>query len=343
MDRLNPRSLAASALASVLAVGCGSGASLATVGYVDGGESFSTPDGSDGTGSASGSLDVQITPGAPRICEGACLSLSATASGGTAPYLYDWSHGLAGDAGGIKVCPTATTLYTVKVTDSSGSSGEFGKPPATDTSHVTVTVTSDCSDAGLPLADAGGSADSGSALELSQPISAPWTGVTVGIRQGSTVCWVNWVTARTGTVTGTLSPPSGAVQVTYAGGDIYGTQTSTGGDFWSPTATYTSLTVPDAPPGPGIVEISGGTTQADTISFSPAVNNPLLAIVSLGTGYLPTPVTLGVNAPFTVLSFGPDSYDPTAAGTLTAVDGGVSGIEGSGVLQLEGTFAGAPP
>lgn len=58
-----------------------------------------------------------------------CTTLTALASGGTAPYSYNWSNGGTGSS--ILVCPGTTTVYTVTATDANG---------ATATGHVTVTV-----------------------------------------------------------------------------------------------------------------------------------------------------------------------------------------------------------
>jgi hypothetical protein len=45
-----------------------------------------------------------------------CVTLSAEASEGTAPYKYSWSPS-GGSSANFMVCPTATTIYTVTVTD----------------------------------------------------------------------------------------------------------------------------------------------------------------------------------------------------------------------------------
>lgn len=50
-----------------------------------------------------------------------CATLSATATGGSAKYTYSWSTGATTQT--INVCPTATTIYTVTVTDALGCSG----------------------------------------------------------------------------------------------------------------------------------------------------------------------------------------------------------------------------
>jgi hypothetical protein len=47
-----------------------------------------------------------------------CVSLSGSATGGTAPYTYAWSSGAS--TASASVCPNATTTYTLNVTDSKG-------------------------------------------------------------------------------------------------------------------------------------------------------------------------------------------------------------------------------
>lgn len=49
----------------------------------------------------------------------ACVSLSVTVSGGTAPYSYSWSA-QNGNTSDISVCPGATTTYSITVTDATG-------------------------------------------------------------------------------------------------------------------------------------------------------------------------------------------------------------------------------
>lgn len=53
-----------------------------------------------------------------------CTTLQATGAGGIAPYSYNWSAGANTWTGrDITVCPTATTTYTLTVTDAQGCSG----------------------------------------------------------------------------------------------------------------------------------------------------------------------------------------------------------------------------
>lgn len=60
-------------------------------------------------------LNLQASPGV-SVCSGVCTNLNILANGGTPNYSYLWMPGGLTTAS-ITVCPTATTMYTVTVTD----------------------------------------------------------------------------------------------------------------------------------------------------------------------------------------------------------------------------------
>jgi hypothetical protein len=320
--------------AFAIVAGCGGkgGALVLTVGSVAEAGAFSESD-----AEGAGTLDVTIAAaGGTTLCAGRCVTLTATAAGGEAPYSFQWDPAVPGSGGSVTVCPGVTTAYRVTATDSSARAGELTVPAQTGSTRMTIVVAADCLDGAAPVDDAG--PNGGPALWLAQPTSAAWTGITVGVRQGATVYWASWTSAGTGTASGTLSPPSGAIAVTYTG-DLYGSQITGTSDPWTPTSFFTGPTVPDAPPGPGMLEIAGGTSQHDGFTFSEPVTNPLIAITSLGTGWESQSATLIFSAPITVVS-ADAGQSPYFAGTssILAADGGVSGVEASGVVEVEGTF-----
>jgi hypothetical protein len=135
---------------AALVLGCGSNASLATVGYADAGNAFSGAGSDDATASAN--VAVAISPAAPEVCPGQCVILTPNATGGATPYTYAWDHGLTPDGGAARACPTATTTYTVTATGAPTQVGEFGSSAATGTGSVTVKVGGSCAvDAAAPV------------------------------------------------------------------------------------------------------------------------------------------------------------------------------------------------
>lgn len=156
----------------------------------------------------------------------------------------------------------------------------------------------------------------------------------------SFVYWAEWQSVDGGTVSGRLSPPSGVVQAVYSG-DVFAVQTTTGTNQFTPATTFTSATVADAPPGPGMIEESGESTLMDSVTFSRPVTNPVLAIYNLGTGYAEVTASIFFSEPVTVLSSGPNAAGVSYFGSerLVPVDGGVSGVGSNGVVELEGTFS----
>jgi hypothetical protein len=159
------------ALAMVV-VGCSSSAPTASSIGIESDASGMFTGGPDA--SASG-LSVAVTPAAPSLCPGECVTLVATASGGRAPYAFAWSREAASDGGTITVCPSQTTTYGVNATDSSGSGGELQRANLSGSANVTVTVDASCSEGGAPgHAGHGGPADTGTP-DGAVPV-ASWTG-----------------------------------------------------------------------------------------------------------------------------------------------------------------------
>lgn len=150
------------------------------------------------------------------------------------------------------------------------------------------------------------------------------------------VVWTDWTSATVATA-GSASGVLGGIGVTYSGEVASPTQTGCGTNYWSPATPYLSPTVDNAPfPLCDIITLVGGSTlPANTITFSSAVTNPIMAIVSLGRAALPVNYTFG--QPFDVLSFGPGFFG--GPGTLTELAGNVlNGLEGHGAIQFLGTF-----
>jgi len=183
---------AALGLAMATTIGCGNSDQQAlSLGKDDGGPAFVAGPGNDASVS---SLAVSVSPAEAVVCSGACVALRAEASGGQAPYSYDWDGGLSVDGGAALACPSATTTYGVRATDSSGHVGDISSSPLVGTTQVTVTV--GCSDAGAPVPGTDVDCDSGGAG--TPPESGQYVGTLIC---GPGSHWYNGV-ADGGTVVG---------------------------------------------------------------------------------------------------------------------------------------------
>jgi hypothetical protein len=302
-------------------LGCGTG---------DHGYSLPVSDDDDGGGggafggadaSAAGPLGAHIEANQMTVtivtvgCAGDCADVRAVATGGHPPYTFAWSDGVTSAA--REVCPTSDTTYGVKVTDT-GSGGEFARAPATANASVTATA--------LDCADGGTTADGGP--------STPETGFH----------WVHWASQTLGTpgsATGTLLPSSGAITVTYAGEVYQPLLPLQQVDYFVPATTYTSPTVGNPPTeADGLIVQQGGTSTVDTLTFSRPVTNPVFAIMSLGNSQDGTACFYEFGAygeTFTILQQG--MGERAGPGTLVDVDGGLTGNDGDGLVQLNGTFS----
>jgi hypothetical protein len=150
----------------------------------------------------------------------------------------------------------------------------------------------------------------------------------------ATVTWNAWDpnTVIQNPTAGSVTGAMGAVTVTYNGevGTFQSNYPS-----WTPSSSYVGGTIGNAPsPADGIFHIVGGGTNTDTITFSTAVLNPVIAIWSLGQGG--GQAAFAFTSPFTIEAGGPSAeYGGT---TITSSGNTVYGFEGNGVIQFNGSF-----
>ena len=113
----------------------------------------------------------------------------------------------------------------------------------------------------------------------------------------ATVSWTDWTSRPSNTtVAGNLLVGATNVAVTYTGA-INFVQTAGGTNYWNPSAPYISIGVVDnAPPAADIISLSTGGTK--TITFSQAVQDPLIALVSWNGN------TVDFGVAIEILSFG---------------------------------------
>lgn len=148
----------------------------------------------------------------------------------------------------------------------------------------------------------------------------------------ATVDWTDW-TSAIGGIAGSATGTAGTTGVAYSG-EVLGAVLS-GSGYWAPDSTYTSASVNNGPSIPGdMIQLTGGYGVTDTITFSNPVVDPVMAIVSLGQyGY---PTEFDFNAPFTILSSGPNCC--RGNGPFSQAGNTLYGQEGNGVIQFTGTY-----
>lgn len=155
------------------------------------------------------------------------------------------------------------------------------------------------------------------------------------------IIWTDWTSGTTGSVAndtarGVMTIGSQTVDVTFSG-DIAFLQSSGGTNYWTaPTGTspYTSTAVDNAPGTSDIVATSrAGVLQ--TITFSQAVLDPVMAIVSVGQpGFA---VTYAFDQEFDILSQGRGYWGGTSTSFSNPTGtNNLIGSEAHGTIQFSG-------
>lgn len=148
--------------------------------------------------------------------------------------------------------------------------------------------------------------------------------------------WASWSNTVVGNTTGSAVATfaTAGVSAIYSGElqQFVGNYPSYG-----PAGTFSGGTVGNAPAqGDGIVRIFGGAAAGtNTITFSQAMVNPVIAIWSLGQpgNFV---AQFNFNQAFTIQTGGPNAEYGGAS--IYAVGNTVFGAEGNGVVQFTGTF-----
>jgi hypothetical protein len=146
--------------------------------------------------------------------------------------------------------------------------------------------------------------------------------------QADVIDWTSWTSAAVGSASGTI----GSINVTYSGQTL-GLTTA---PSWTPNSTWMGGEVGNAPPNTASVALTGGSGITETITFSSAIVDPILAVWSLGAANNQASFDFGASETFNVLGGGPNvEYGGSG---LTAVGQNVFGSEGNGLIQFNGTF-----
>lgn len=148
--------------------------------------------------------------------------------------------------------------------------------------------------------------------------------------------WSSGTAGNPGSATGVIP---GGPTVTYSG-QISSLVT----DYpsWTPSSTYVGGAVGNAPLATdNIIQMTGGTGLAESITFSSPVVNPVIAIWSLGSGGAPASFDFTSTEPFYVAAGGPSAeYGGSSITQGTGANSeNVYGAEGNGVIQFIGTYS----
>ena len=154
------------------------------------------------------------------------------------------------------------------------------------------------------------------------------------------IAWTNWSSATAGTATpgsasGTItSTLFGTINVTYSGQNT-GLITV---PSWTPVSTFTGGVVGNAPPQANkSIQIEGGQTYTESVTFSSPVADPILAIWSLGAPGTSAFFDFNSSEPFNVLGGGPSAEFGGSA--IVKQGNNIFGQEGNGIVQFIGTFS----
>ncbi len=151
----------------------------------------------------------------------------------------------------------------------------------------------------------------------------------------ATVYWVDWnskTAGAPGSASGLMDVAGTAVTVNYSGEIFNGYDQ---GNWGENPGSYTLPGVVDNFPTPvnESIQLVGGNTIHNVLSFSHAVLNPVIAVQSLGGAGVASYV---FDQPFTLLASGPGHW---GNGPLTASGNILTGNEGNGIIQFTGSYS----
>ena len=146
--------------------------------------------------------------------------------------------------------------------------------------------------------------------------------------------WTDWIDAIfdvNGTANGTLN----GVEVSYSGQVLSNSDLDGSSNVWNLESSFVGGAVSQSPDEQGdVITLDGGNTGLQTITFSETIENPIIAIWSLGR--LDEVATFDFSETPTFQAGGPNS---SFGGNPLEVSGStVSGFEGNGVVLFEGSF-----
>jgi len=144
--------------------------------------------------------------------------------------------------------------------------------------------------------------------------------------QAATITWAIWSSNTTGAM--------GSDALSYSG-QLFGYSLQP--RYYDPSSSFEGGNVSNAPTiNDDSIILTGGSVTVDTVTFSHAVTNPVMAIWSLGSAPTPASFNFIGDPSFSVVAGGPTNQYGGGAITQTGED--VFGAEGNGVIQFVGSF-----
>jgi hypothetical protein len=143
------------------------------------------------------------------------------------------------------------------------------------------------------------------------------------VAHATTIDWNTWTSNTTGTLVSSFSSGGSPSSV------------MTGYTNYGPTSSYSDGTYNGPVASDNIIELTGGNTNINSVTFTSAVTNPLMVIWSLGQSGMNASFDF-INATPTLLAGGPSNeYNGSS---ITVSGNNVYGTEGNGVVEFVGTF-----
>ena len=177
--------------------------------------------------------NVTVSGGGTTICEGASTTLATTPSYGVPPYTIVWTPGGA-TGSPATVSPTATTVYTVTVTDACGITATATKTITVNPVVPITGITTICVGGTTTLTDAGVTGTWSSSATGVATIGAA-TGIAGGIAPGTTTITFTSSAGCTTTTVLTVSVPPSAITgvTTLCSGTTTTLSNTVAGGTWS--------------------------------------------------------------------------------------------------------------
>ncbi len=167
---------------------------------------------------------------------------------------------------------------------------------------------------------------------LKHAVAAGACCLACGVAQAAPIDWNAWSSATGGSIAADSVGVSFSIAGTGSVDNLIPNYPS-----YTPTSTFADGSVVNNAPvsTDGIIQLVGGNTNVNTVTFSKPVVNPVMAIWSLGAGSSPAQFDF-INATPVLVSGGPSAEYGGSSISISGND--VLGAEGNGTVQFMGTF-----